>query len=73
MSKQAAAALALGIAGAAITCLFAYMMLQTNRDIWGWSSLIMGASTVWGLVSCINSETKSKAVSAPAAEKKSAD
>lgn len=59
MNKQAAAAFALGIAGAVITCLFAYMMLLTNRDIWGWSSLIMGASTVWGLVSCINGTTKS--------------
>lgn len=49
MNKQVAAIVTLGIAGAIITCLFAYMLLQTNANAWGWASLISGFSTVWGL------------------------
>ena len=59
MTKQAAAVIALGIAGAVITCLFAYMCLMTGRSIWGWGSLIMGASTVWGLMSVASSKSES--------------
>ncbi len=34
------------------------MCLLTNRDIWGFSSLILGACTVWGLMSATSSKSK---------------
>lgn len=63
MTKQAAALLALGFAGAAITALFAFMLLQTNRDIWGWASLIVGVCTVCKLASAATSKSKDDSTS----------
>ncbi len=52
MSKQAAAMIALGIAGAAITGIFAFMCLKLRADLWGWASLITGGCKVWCLARC---------------------
>jgi hypothetical protein len=50
MNKQAAAVLALGFAGAAITCLFAVMCFKTDGNaVWGMASLITGFVTLGGL------------------------
>ena len=46
MSKQAASILALGIAGPAITCIFAFMFVHENAPAWGLASLIIGVATV---------------------------
>jgi hypothetical protein len=56
MSKQAAATLALGIAGAIITCVFAFMCLKLHAGLWGWASLITGVCTVWKLSDCTKPE-----------------
>lgn len=58
MSKQAAAVMALGIAGAIIVTVFAYMCLQTERSIWGWASLVSAVFTIGGLISGINSKSE---------------
>lgn len=52
MSKQAAAIIALGIAGAIITGIFAIMCFKLRADLWGWASLITGVCTVWCLARC---------------------